>query len=74
MILKVLNPIEDIHTSEIYEVGTEIKVTVERRQELEENLKNVGGFDLYLEVIEDEKPKRKATKKTVDEELTEEDK
>lgn len=67
MILKVLNPIKDIHTSEIYEVGSEIKVTAERRQELEENLKSVGGFDLYFMEIEAEKTKRKTTKKIVDE-------
>ena len=59
MKLEVLNPVRDIHSSKVYEVGETIEVTEERKTELENNLADVGGFDSYFKVLEDKKKTRK---------------
>ena len=51
MKIRILREFEDIHTSQLYSVGDEFEVSVERYEEMLENLSEYG--DDFLEKIEE---------------------
>ena len=52
MKFRVLNPIFDTKTEVSYRVGDIYEASDKRINEIKDNLESQGGFDLYLEEIE----------------------